>query len=348
MSSEVRFGVLGCGASAVKMCEAISMAPRARLAMLSDERPQAYVDLEEFYGVSASTDASEVLASPEVDAVYIDAPPCSRTKLGIGAAQAGKHVLIEWPLATSLQEADALIAACRSSDVRLGVTFTARGSAALSAARDMIRGGLLGDVIAVRVHNLVSGAPHRGAAGTAASRVGKWRGREQQWGGGVLVEQTMEDLDTVEWVTGLAIRRVYAEVGSVASAGKGEVLASITLRFSNGAIGSVQAGEMIFGREHEDMPGPRIYGTKGQLILSESSPQIYLTEAPEGGSANAWQPLRHAGPRGGRTEMVGDFAEAVASVRDPLAGGTEGRRALEIILSAYESAQTGVPIELGG
>ena len=95
MSDRLRFGVIGCGEIAAETCQGMAASPHTAIAMLMDLRLEVSRDLADFYGVPSTTDVDEVLASPEVDAVYIATPHDTHVSLGIRAAQAGKHVLIE-------------------------------------------------------------------------------------------------------------------------------------------------------------------------------------------------------------------------------------------------------------
>jgi len=113
MRSQLRFGVIGCGEISAQTCQGISAAPNTAIAMLMDTRPEVLSDLAEFYGAPTTTNVDDVLANPNVDAVYIATPHHLHVPLGIKAAKAGKHVLVEKPIATTLADADALIAACK-------------------------------------------------------------------------------------------------------------------------------------------------------------------------------------------------------------------------------------------
>lgn len=347
MSSQVRFGVIGCGEIAVQTCQGISAAPNAEIKMLMDTRPEVLGDLAEFYGAPTTTSAKEVFANPEVDAVYIATPHDLHVPLGIRAARAGKHVLVEKPIATTLQDADALIAACKEAGVKLGVAFLAQVDAAMAAARDLIRAGLLGDIIAVRMEALIDKPAAYWTGGYSQRVRTDWRTQRARAGGGVLIMNVIHDLNTVRWVTGLEVKRVYAEYDTLATELEIDVedTIGVLLRYENRAIGVIQAGSSIRGRSHEDVRGPRIYGTKGQIILAKE-PLIALESPPEGGQPYSWQKLRFSGPTQDRAEMIRRFADAILEDGKPPVTGLDGRKALEIALAAYRSGELGYPVEL--
>jgi UDP-N-acetyl-2-amino-2-deoxyglucuronate dehydrogenase len=345
MASLLRFGIIGCGEIAAQTCQGISSAPNTAIAMLMDTRPEVLSDLAEFYHVPTTTDVDALLANPEVDAVYIATPHYLHAPLGIKAAEAGKHVLVEKPIATTLADADALIAACEKHNVKLGVAFYAQVDAAMAAARDLVRAGVLGKITFVRLSSL-SRKPDAYWHGGYTGRVyTDWRTRKAQAGGGVLIMNVIHDLNTVRWVTGLEVVRVYSEMDTLATPVEVEDTIGVVMRYDNGAIGVVQAGSAMPGGAHQDAPGPRIYGTKGQLILA-SKPLIYLTEPLEGGVPNTWQELRFSGPIADRQQIVSRFAAAVLEGKEPPVTGYDGRKALEIVLAAYRSGELKQPVDL--
>ena len=345
MSSEVRFGIVGCGEIAVRTCEGISAAPNATIAMLMDARPEVMSDLAEFYGVPTTTELDELLSYADVDAVYIATPHYLHAPQGILAAKAGKHVLVEKPMATTLEDADALIAACEEQGVKLGVAFAAQVDAGMTAARDLVRAGILGKVIAVRLSALAAKPDHYWHGGYTRRVHTDWRTSVEQSGGGILIMNVIHDLNSVRWVTGLEVKRLYAECDTLATPVEVEDTMGVVLRYHNGAIGVIQAGSAMRGGGHEDARGPRVYGTKGQLILGPK-PLIYLTEPPEGSLPNTWEELSFSGPIGDRAQIVGRFAEAILNDTVPPVSGLDGRKALEIVLAAYRSAELGRAVEL--
>jgi len=345
MSSVLRFGVIGCGEIAAQTCVGLSAAANTSIAMLMDERPEVLADLAEFYGAPTTTAVSDVLENPEVDAVYVATPHNTHVSIGIAAARAGKHVLMEKPIATSLADADALIAACQQNEVKLGVAFYAQVDAAIAAARDLVQAGVLGEIISLRLSTLADKPDYYWSGGYTRRVSTTWRTSKAQAGGGVLMMNLIHDLNTVRWVSGLEATRVYAEYGTLSTRVEVEDTIGVLIRYNNDAIGVLHGGSAFRGGAHDDIRGPRIYGTKGQLILSEQ-PLIYLQEPPEGGMPNTWQPVRYSGPLSDRQQIVSRFASAVLSDQEPPVSGMDGRKALEIVLAAYRSGELRRPVEL--
>ncbi|MGH2617720.1 MAG: Gfo/Idh/MocA family protein, partial [Thermomicrobiales bacterium] len=119
----LRIGIIGCGEIAVRMAAAIAGSRHAQHVMVMDTRAALAQDLGEQYGVPWTDNVDVLLANPAVDAVYIAVPHHLHAPLTIRAAAAGKHVLVEKPIATTLADAEAMIAAARASGVWLSVNF---------------------------------------------------------------------------------------------------------------------------------------------------------------------------------------------------------------------------------
>lgn len=326
MPEEIRFGVIGCAQYGMQLCAGISNAPSASVTMLMDTRQAALDDLTEFYHVPTSTRAEDVVANPEVDAVLIAAPTHEHTALAQMAAQENKHVLIHGVLADSLAQANDLVEACENSDVKVGMTYLAQVDPAMRAARDLVRAGLLGDVISVRM--------------TSLQNLEEIWPQARQEGGGALMGRLLEEINAVRWVTGLEVASVFAQYDTLASSADVDDTAAMLLRYENGAIGIAQAGLRTLGGAHEDADGPRVYTTKGQLILG-STPLIYREDAPEGSRPNAWQEIRYSGARGDLAGAVEGFAQAVLEDSQPPASAYDGLQVLRVALAAYASGHSG-------
>jgi len=343
--SQLRFGVIGCGEIAVQTIAGISAADNADIGMLMDARAETLRDLAEFYGAPTTTDVEEVYANPDLDAVYIATPHDLHVPIGIRAAEAGKHVYCEKPISTNLPDADRLIAACKANGVTLGIAFTAQVDAAMAAARDMLRSGILGRIMAVRLTAMGDKPAHYWTGGYTKRVTTDWRMSKARSGGGILIMNLIHDLNTVRWVTGLDVSRIYAEYDTLATDVEVEDTLSATVRYEGGAIGTFIGGSAMRGGGHEDVRGARIYCEKGQIILAQE-PLIYQVEPAEGSAPGEWRPLRYSGPLGDREQMVKGYAAAVLNGTEPPVTGLDGRKALEIAVACYRSGETQQPVSL--
>ncbi|MHB9033595.1 MAG: Gfo/Idh/MocA family protein [Anaerolineae bacterium] len=347
---QIRFGVIGCGEISAATCLGMSAAPNASIAMLMDTRPETLADLAELYAAPTTTNVDDVFSNPDVDAVYIATPHNLHVPLGIKAAQAGKHVLVEKPIATSLQDADKLIDACVKAGVKLGVAYYNQVDDGHRQAAQLIKAGLLGDVISVRITAIADKPAYYWHGGYTRRVQTDWRTSKEQAGGGILLMNVSHDLNAVRFVTGLEVMRLYAESDTLATDVEVEDTIGVTLRYTNGAIGVIQAGSALRGGDYQHFGGPRIYGTKGQIILNASGtlakPLICLNEPGEGAKPGEWKELAFEGKSADRQAIVEGFAGAVLANQEPPCTGLDARHVLEIVLASYRSAELHQPITL--
>ena len=119
-----------------------------------DVRDDLARDLAEIHGASSTGRLEDVLGNTDVQAVIISAPHYEHAPLSIAAARAGKHVLVEKPIACTLAQADAMIAAADQGGVRLGVFHPTPFGFQAVKARELVRGGAIGEVVAVKLHEM--------------------------------------------------------------------------------------------------------------------------------------------------------------------------------------------------
>jgi len=346
VSEKLRLGMIGCGEIAVQTAKGIAAAASVQHVMVMDVSERVARDMGETHGVPYTTSVEELLADPNVDAVYIAIPHYLHAPLTIQALQAGKHVLVEKPIATTLADADAMIAAARATGKTLSVAYHAQVDAGCQAIRTLIADGAIGKVVGTRIvfrGDKPASYWHGGYSGRIQT---DWRVSKAKAGGGVLIMNTVHDLNTLRYMTGLEATRVYAEYDTYATPVEVEDYIAVTYRYTNGAIGTLEAGSAIRGRDPVGEVN-RIYGEAGQITLGNPA-RIYVTREVAGLAAGAWQDVP-APPRdraGGRAAIVDGFARAVLGGQAPPVRAEDGRAALEIIVAAYQSGQEHRPIAL--
>src|SRR5579859_315242 len=294
-----QFGIIGCGGAAFAAGEAIAASPRAALRIVNDTAEPLAARLAERFHVPYTTQLDAFLATPGLDAVYIAVPHHLLAPLARQALQAGKHTLVEKPMALSLAEADDLIALAERQSLALGVFYEYRLAGIYAQAHELIQGGALGRLIGVRLHTLIDKPMRYWQSGLSGSSASPWRGQKARAGGGVLLMNTSHQLDALRYVTGLEVVSVAAHIGSLVAPVEVEDTAAVSLRFDNGALGTIFAGAHLAG----ETAGERcdIYGTEGQLRLPDpysdgaaDPPRVYLRRAWGDIPAGAWQSLARA------------------------------------------------------
>ena len=341
--SRLGFGFIGCGSAAVPVAQAVAASAQATLAATYDLSPALARDLAERYGGTAHATLAALLADAAVKAVYIAVPHHQLATLAAQALEAGKHALVEKPMALSLAEADHLIAVAEARGLGLGVNYDLRQSAQAKQARGLVQSGAIGEVVSVHIQTLIDKSPSYWREGLSGRWMNPWRASKLEAGGGVVLMNSSHQLDIVRFVTGLEVTHVSGQIGSLVAAVEVEDTASASLRYHNGAIGSLFAGAQLAGAE----PGSErieLYGREGQLRLpslyGDSPVQLFLRR-PWGEPALAageWHTLS-AAPAAIYQATVDAFARSVRRGEAPSPGGHDARAILTIVLGLYRAAE---------
>ena len=338
-SKPVRFGIVGCGSASIPVCEAITASPLTELAAAYDVNPDLNRDLSQQFQVRAAETFDELVTDPNVDAVYVAVPHYLLAPLTMQVLEAGKHALTEKPLAVTLQQVDMLINLAARQQLALGVFYEMRYAAAHASARELIQAGAIGNIIGVQIQTLIDKPLTYWRSGYTGRSVNPWRGIKVQAGGGVVLMNTSHLLDALSYVTGLTVTRVSAEIGTLTSNVEVEDMATATLRFNNGAIGSLIAGAHINGAHQEE--NFYIYGTDGQIRLPDpygSDPlKIYLKHTQGDFAAEQWHSIPTQ-PGSVYQLAIEDFARAVQSGRCAPIDAHAARQILAVVLGIYQAA----------
>ena len=338
-ASSMRFGIVGCGSASVPVCEAIIASRFTELAAVYDVNADLAHDLSQRLQVPANATFNELVTDPNVDAVYVAVPHYLLAPLTMQALEAGKHALTEKPLATSIQQVDMLASLAATKKLALGVFYEMRYAPAHALARELIQAGAIGDIIGIQIQTLIDKPLTYWQSGYTARSVNPWRGIKAQAGGGVVLMNTSHLLDALAYITGLMVTSVSAEIGTLVSNVEVEDTATATLRFNNGAIGSLIAGAHINGAHNEEYCS--LYGTEGQLRLPDpyghDPLRIYLKRPWGDFAAEQWHSIpMESVPVYQRA--IEDFVQAVQSNECVPIGAKAARQVLAVVLGMYQSA----------
>ena len=338
-AAPVRFGIVGCGSASIPVGEAIVASPLSELVAVYDVNPDLANDLSQRFDVPAMDTFEGLLKNIEVDFVYIAVPHYLLAPLTKQTLEAGKHALTEKPLGIFLEEVDELISLAVERQLTLGVFYEMRYAPAHTRAQKLIQDGAIGEIVGVQIQTLIDKPLSYWQSGYSGRSVNPWRGIKAQAGGGVVLMNTSHLLDALHYVTGLTVTSVSAEIGTLVADVQVEDIATATLRFDNGAIGSLIAGAHIPGADNEERCC--IYGTNGQIRLPDpygSDPlRIYLRRSWGEFSAGQWHSIpTESVPVYGRA--VEDFARAVRTDGRAPVSARDARRVLAVVLGIYQSA----------
>jgi predicted dehydrogenase len=333
----LRFALVGVGNIAATHVAAIQSVPGASLVAVATRHPERGPAFAARYGADWHADYTAAFARPDVDVVAICTPQDLHLPITLAAAQAGKHVLCEKPMARNAAECDLMLAACQRAGVTLGVIFQSRFDPLVRRCYDLLQSGRLGRLVWANVRTLW----YRDAAYFQAA---PWRGDAAQ-GGGVLINQAIHDIDLLIWLAGLPAR-VTAQVRTLVHAVEIEDAAQVLLEYPGGAIGSIQAATVAFPGYPERL---EFFGAEGAVVLHKGEGRLewHFREPREDGSETAPISSGAAAPlaitAAGHIAQYQDFAAALREGRPPLVDGHAGRQSMLLLDGIYRSARSAQP-----
>jgi predicted dehydrogenase/threonine dehydrogenase-like Zn-dependent dehydrogenase len=334
----LRIGLLGCGDIAVQNADAISAAPSTRLVACFDPVDELALEIASTYGAARCASSEALLERPDVDAVLLAVPHHLHLPLGEQAASAGKHVIVEKPLAQDLEAARALVDAAGRAGVHLSVCFPQRYEPAVVEARRLLDAGAIGRVTGMTLRFLVDKPPSYWSGGFSGRAQTDWRRARAKSGGGVLIMNLSHSVDLFRHLTGLDADEVVAHTQADDPTSEIEDCVAITARYVNGAIGSILGATSVRGAETTEL---RLWGSDGQLAV-EPVPLVYTLRALDGVRAGRWQALaRPKNGSNGRTLYFERLAAAIGSSEEPEVTGRDGLAVQAFIEAAYRSAAEG-------
>ena len=341
MTKQLNVGLIGCGEIAAGTTKSIQGAPSLRVVQCMDIRRDIAENLAKVYDAPATDGLDDVLSNGDVQAVIISTPHYEHAPVAIAAAKAGKHVLVEKPIARILKEADAMIDAADRAGVKLCVFQVTAAAFDAVKAGELIRGGAIGNVAAVKLHGMACKPESYWHGGYTGRVKDDWRMSLKTSGGGFLIMNQIHQLGTMVAALDLRPERIYAEYGTFATPVEVEDFISFVMRLKGGAIFSLDGSSAAIGGGSF---GDHIYGTKGHIVLGNPM-KVHLSE-PWGdlkaGEVNELSaPEEYADPR---ARMAEGFARAVLDGGQVPFDGRQGRRALEIVRGAYLSMKRGRPV----
>jgi UDP-N-acetyl-2-amino-2-deoxyglucuronate dehydrogenase len=344
----VGFGIVGCGMIARFHAKAIGDVRGAKLVACFNRTPAKADQFAVDQGCRAYHDLDDMLADPAVDIVTIATASGAHLEPAVAAAKAGKHVIVEKPLEITLKRCDQIIKACDKAGVRLATIFPSRfhdSSQELKRAVDAGRFGrlTLGDAY-VKWYRT-----------QAYYDSGAWRGTWELDGGGALMNQAIHSVDLLQWLMGpvAEIRAHTATLTHERIAVEDTAVAS--LRFANGALGTIEATTAAWPGHLKRI---ELHGSQGSAMMEEEDIVKWdFAKKDRRDAAIQRQMARSKSTGGGAADPAAighqahakqfrDFVDAIQKDRPPLIDGREGRRAVEIILGIYKSAESGKPVAL--
>lgn len=342
MERKIGFGIIGCGVIADFHANALFGLPEeAVLVGAADARLPAAERFAREKQVRAFESVDELLACPEIDVVTICVPSGLHAELAIKAANAGKHIIVEKPMAITKEQLDAMEEACERNGVMLSSVAQSRFTSGVRKAKQAIEEGYLGKLVCADVYMKFNRSQEY-------YNTGGWRGTKAMDGGGALMNQGIHGVDLLLYLAG-DVKSVYAVSKTLARQIEVEDTLSAVLEFKSGATGVIQATTSVY-------PGyPRrleLNGDKGTIVLEEGNlirwdmedttlPAVTLKSNVR---SSASAPTDFSADN--HTKQFKDVIQALRGGTKPLVDLREGRRAVDLILAIYQSAEEKRVIEL--
>lgn len=353
---KIRTAIIGCGKVSHLHAAALQQGYNTELVAIYSRTIARAEQFAQQYGIEAFDDIPEMIEKAAVESVVVCTPHPYHAAAVIEAAACGAHCLVEKPLASSLQDCDAMISACRQKNVKLGVVSQRRFYAPVKRVREAIDTGKIGspalgtiNMLGWRDRNYYESDP--------------WRGTWEMEGGGVLVNQAPHQLDIFQWFMGPVeevygvwrnLNHPYIEVEDTALA---------IVKFKSGAIGNIIVSNSqkpgIYGKVH-------VHGSNGASVgVQTDGGAMFIA----GMSSIAEPPVNDLWTVPGEENLPGqwnreyseffnsvnameyymklqneDFADAILTDRKPMVSGEEGRVTTELFTAIYRSQRDNLPV----
>jgi predicted dehydrogenase len=347
MEKPVRFAIIGCGwagarhASACERCGAVVRwavdLDVARAELLKGSLHGAPGE------VRTAADYREALRDPDVDAVSICLPHDLHALVAVEAAQAGKHVLCEKPMAASLEEADQMITAAEAAAVVLMIAENVRFNPQFHRIRDLLQDGVIGRPALVQM--------------TRQAYLTRSFLEDRQWfldakaaAGGIMMSGGIHDFETMRMLIG-EVESVYAlRANQRFVEMEGDDTSVAVVRFCDGTVGTLVESFVMkslataSGREVHTL---RVDGDLGSLSVGADRTIRLFSEREDmlpGGELTDHE--IHVPPQDTFVLEIEHFLHAVRTGEEPVTSGRSQRRPLEIVLAAYQSMESGQPVRL--
>lgn len=337
----IGFAIIGCGHISKKHIEAIQGTEGAELLAVCDNNPERLREFSQQYEISGYLDVDTMFEEePDIQVVSICVPSGLHAKLAIQSANQKKHVIVEKPIALTLEDADSIIGACNENGVKLTVVHPNRFRPAVMALKEAMESGLFGKISHAN-------ATVRWNRNQTYYDQAAWRGTKE-FDGGVLMNQAIHNLDLLLWLVG-PVEEVQSYTATRLRRIEAEDVAVATLKFSDGALGIIEAAATVYPKNYEESLS--IFGEDGSAVIGGTTANwikhwnFKNLEAEE--ASNIIQRIEQD-PYGisGHQHIISDMVEAIKQDRLPIITGEDGKNALKLVLAVYRSSELQKPLKL--
>lgn len=333
--NKLKVGVIGCGSIAIhRHLPEYAANESVEIVAVCDVVEERANQVAEEYGGKAYTNYEELLVGEEVDAVSICLPNYLHAPVSIAASQAGKHVLCEKPMATSIKEAEDMIEAAKRNGKKLMIGHNQRFIRSHEKAKELIASGELGKIYSFR-----TAFGHGGPEGWSVDGRESWFFNKDEAFIGAMGDLGVHKTDLIRYILGEEIVQVGGFVETNAKKDTDvDDNAVCVLKTESGIIGTLAASWAYTTSEDNSTV---IYGEKGILRLEDDPSYSLIVNYTNGEVVNYDLGGIQTNEEGGQhnTHVIDHFVEAIRNDTDVPVPGEEGKKSLEVVIGALESSE---------
>lgn len=334
-------GIIGCGKIAqVRHIPEYAAHPQAKLWGYYDLNQDRAKDLAEQYGGKVYPSWRDLLADPDIHAVSVCAANNAHAEITIAALEAGKHVLCEKPMATTLEECEAMVAAAQKSGKYLMIGHNQRLAKAHAKARKLVEEGAIGDIVTFRT-TFGHGGPETWSVDPGKAT---WFFDKKKAAMGAMADLGIHKTDLIQFLTGQKVVETTAVVTTLDKKGPDGRLIGVDdnavciYRMSGGAVGTMTASWTYYGAEDNSTI---LYGTRGIMrIYDDPAYSIKITTAD---GENILYDIDQIQTNDNQTKsgVIDLFMDSLVNGTPPEISGEEALSAMRAVFASIRSAETG-------
>ena len=344
----LNFAIIGCGRIANKVVDGIvSNSKKAKLVAICDILEDKMNQIEKRYiektniknEIVKNSNYKELLDKVKVDVVIVSTESGYHEEIGLYFLENGVNVIIEKPIAMSIQGAQKIVDKAKEKKLKLAACHQNRFNYPVQLLKKAIQENRLGKVfngmariLWTRDDNYYLQAP--------------WRGT---WAldGGTLMNQCIHNIDLINWMMDDEIDTVYSQTSNYIRNIEAEDYGVIIIRYKSGKIATIEGSAIIYPKNLEETL--TVTGEKGTVVIGGMAVNKINTWRVEGDNEEEYLSIDCGDPNSvygyGHEALYKDFIEAIEENREPLVNGVAGLNAVKIILAAYKSQKTGLPVK---
>lgn len=342
----INIAVIGTGSIASSHIEGYLEFPEmCKIVALVDIFPEKAVKTKKKFHLDAEvlSDYRKLLDRPDLHAVSVCTPPYTHASISVDVLKAGKHVLVEKPMASSLRECDEMLEAAAKSDKILSVVAQNRFRTPIMKLKQVLDTGLIGKI----VHAQVDSFWWRGHSYYDLW----WRGTWEKEGGGCTLNHAVHHIDMIQWMMGMPSEVSAMMSNTLHDNAEVEDLSVAIMRYANGSLSQITSSvvhhgeeqQLVFQGEKARVSVP--WKVRAEKARENGFPQRERNQELEQEIQEFYEKLPQVKYEG-HIGQIHDFLTAIAEKKQVLIDGNEGRKTLELIAAIYKSASIGENVRL--